>query len=120
MSSSRVLAVSAVIAAGMAALAVAPPAHAAIGCRPNAVSNPYFELSVKRVLLSGDVAEVGVSGIGLPPGGSDLSVWGPDNFQHLTHADPGVYKSVWHGNHAAGSRWCASFVGDAAEICLTA
>ena len=117
---SRVLAVSAVIAAGMAALVVAPSAQAAIGCRANAISNPYFEVSVKRALLSCDVVEVGVRGIGLPPGGSDLSVWGPDNFQHLTHADPGIYKSVWHGDHAPGSRWCASFVGDAAEICLLA
>lgn len=118
MSSSRVLAVSAVVAAGMAALAVTPPAQAAIGCRQNAVANPYFELSVKRALLNCDVVEVGIRGIGLPTGGADLSVWGPDNFQHLNHADPGIYKSVWHGDHAPGARWCASFVGDAAEICL--
>lgn len=46
-------------------------------------------------------------------------MWGPDNFMHLTHADPGVYKAVWHGNHPAGSVWCVSFVGYGAELCLT-
>ncbi|WP_147328467.1 hypothetical protein [Kutzneria buriramensis] len=114
---------SAVIAAGMAlgaAVAPASPAPAALGCRPDSVHNPWFTLSVKRALLSCDVVEVGVSGGGaIPPGGADLSVWGPDNFQHLTHAEAGMYKTVWRGDHVPGAQWCASFVGDAGEICLT-
>jgi len=128
--SNRFLAVSVATAAGMATLAAvpaaaAPPRHAAqpqgIACRANSVANGYFRLSVKRALLSCDVVEVGVSGDPqLPASGYDLNVWGPDNFQHLTHADPGIYKIVWRGSHAAGSRWCVSFVGDGAEICLVA
>jgi hypothetical protein len=119
LSSNRLLAVSAVIAAGMAMAVATAPAHAAIGCRANSAANAYFELSVKRALLSCDVTEVGIrGGDGLPPSGSDLTVWGPDNFQHLTHSEPGMYKTVWRGNHVSGAKWCASFVGDGAELCL--
>lgn len=126
----RFTAVSAVLAAGMAALALVPPAYAGavrtppnhpdLGCSANSVANPYFKITVTRGLLTCDVTEVGVSGMpGLPPSGADLSVWGPDSFTHLTHADPGIYKTVWRGTHPAGGRWCVSFVGDAWELCLT-
>ncbi|GAA3437638.1 hypothetical protein [Kutzneria kofuensis] len=118
--SNRVLAVSTVIAAGMALGVVAAPARAAIGCRPNTVSNLYFELSVKRALLSCDVIEVGMRGTSaLQADGAAFSVWGPDNFTGLVHVEPGKYSIAWKGNHAAGARWCASFVGDYAELCLT-
>ena len=118
--SSRVLAVLTVIAAGMALCTVAPPAQAAIGCRPNSTSNMYFELSVKRALLSCDVIEVGMRGTpALEPDGAEFSVWGPDNFNGMVRVRPGEYSVAWQGNHAAGARWCASFVGDYAELCLT-
>jgi hypothetical protein len=118
--SSRVLAVAAVLAAGAAVCTAAPPAQAAIGCRPNSVSNVYFKLSVKRALLSCDVIEVGLRGAdALPPDGAAFSVWGPDNFNGSVRVEPGEYSVAWKGSHAAGSKWCASFVGDAYEICLT-
>ena len=128
--SNRFLAVSAAVVVGTATLAAIPAAAAPAAsasavatpsprtCRANSVYNAYFALSVKRALLSCNIIELGVTGKGLPPSGSDLTLWGPDNFQHLTHADPGIYKTVWRGDHAPGSNWCASFVGDAAEICL--
>ena len=118
--SSRVLAVSAVIAAGMAVCTAAPPAQAAIGCRPNTASNLYFELTVRRALLSCDVLEVGMRGKPeLEPDGAEFSVWGPDNFTGLVRVRPGEYSVAWKGDHQAGARWCASFVGDYAELCLT-
>jgi hypothetical protein len=117
---SRVLAVSTAIAAGMALCPVVASAQAALGCRPNHVSNAYFELTVKRALLSCDVLEVGVrGGGGLPPEGAELSVWGPDNFTGLVRAQAGEYTKFWKGDHAAGAKWCASFVGDADELCIT-
>jgi hypothetical protein len=117
--SSRVLAVSTVIAAGMALCTVAAPAQAAIGCRRDSVSNAYFELSVKRALLSCDVLEVGMRGTPqLAPDGAEFSVWGPDNFAGLVRVRPGEYSVAWKGYHAAGAKWCASFVGDAYELCL--
>jgi hypothetical protein len=130
----RTLAMSAVIAAGVAVCTslgtplgsswgAAAPAAASpplSGCRANSVSNAYFTLSLKRALLSCNVTEVGITGHALPDGAADLSVWGPDNFQHLTRAEAGVYKTVWRGDHAPGSRWYASFVGDGAEISLLA
>ncbi|QUQ71567.1 hypothetical protein [Kutzneria sp. CA-103260] len=115
----RLLAVSTVIA-GVVLCTVAPPAQAAIGCRPDSVSNAYFELSVKRALLSCDVVEVGMRGTAaLPTGGAAFSVWGPDNFTGMVRVGPGEYSVAWKGDHAAGARWCASFVGDYAELCLT-
>ena len=120
LSSSRVLAVSTVIAAGLAWCAVAPVAQAAIGCRPDAKSNVYFELSVKRALLSCDVLEVGLRGRdALEPDGAEFAVWGPDNFNGQVRVSPGEYSVAWKGDHAAGAKWCASFVGDYAELCLT-
>jgi len=125
-SSSRVLAVSTAIAAGMALCSmalcavVAAPAQAALGCRANQVSNQYFELSVKRALLSCDVLEVGLRGTdNLEPSGAEFSVWGPGNFNGLVRVTPGQYSVAWQGDHAAGAKWCASFVGDYAELCLT-
>lgn len=118
-SSSRLLAISTVIA-GVALGTVAPPAQAAVGCRPNSVSNPYFELSVKRALLGCDVLEVGLRGTPvLEPDGAEFSVWGPDNFTGMVRVRPGEYSVAWKGDHAEGARWCASFVGDYAELCLT-
>jgi len=118
---SRVLAVSTAVAAGMALCAVvAAPAQASLGCRPNHVSNAYFELSVKRALLSCDVIEVGLTGAGaLPPDGAEFSVWGPDHFTGMVRVSPGEYSAAWKGAHAAGAKWCASFVGDYAELCIT-
>jgi hypothetical protein len=118
-SSSRVLAVSTAIAAGMALCTVAPSAQAALGCRPDSVHNAYFQLSVKRALLSCDVLEVGMSGrSALEPDGAEFSVWGPDNFNGAVRVRPGEYTVAWKGDHAAGVKWCASFVGDYAELCL--
>ena len=117
----RALAVSAVIAA-MAALtaAPAPAARPPLTCRVDTATNAYFTISVKRALLSCNVTEVGITGHALPDGAADLSVWGPDNFKHLTHAESGIYKTVWRGDHAPDSQWCASFVGYAAALCLLA
>ena len=115
----RLLAVSTVIA-GIALCAVAPQARAAIGCRPDSTSNAYFELSVKRALLTCDVVEVGMRGTAvLDPGGAEFSVWGPDNFTGMVRVQPGEYSVAWKGFHAAGAKWCASFVGDYAELCLS-
>jgi hypothetical protein len=118
--SSRVLAVSTVIAAGLALCATPASAQPALGCRPDKTSNAYFALSVKRALLSCDVIEVGMRGTeALPPDGAEFSVWGPDNFNGAVRVEPGAYSVAWKGSHAAGAKWCASFVGDYAELCLT-
>ncbi|MFI9384757.1 hypothetical protein [Kutzneria sp. NPDC052558] len=122
--SSRSLAMAAVIAVGAAmltaAMPAAGPAQAAIGCRPDSASNAYFTLSVKRALLSCDVVEVGMRGTdALDPDGAEFSVWGPDNFSGLVRVSPGEYTVAWKGDHAAGAKWCASFVGDYAELCLS-
>jgi hypothetical protein len=117
--SSRLLAVSTVIAAGMALGAAVAPAAPALGCRPDSVHNAWFTLSVKRALLSCDVLEVGMSGKStLDPDGAMFSVWGPDNFTGAVRVRPGEYTVAWKGDHAAGAKWCASFVGDYAELCL--
>jgi hypothetical protein len=47
-----------------------------------------------------------------------FSVWGPDNFTGAVRVRPGEYTVAWKGDHAAGAKWCASFVGDYAELCL--
>ena len=115
----RLLAVSTVIA-GIALCAVAPQAQAAIGCRPDSATNQYFTLSVKRALLSCDVIEVGMRGTdALDPDGAEFSVWGPDNFNGMVRVSPGAYSVAWKGDHEAGAKWCASFVGDYAELCLS-
>ncbi|MFC0545057.1 hypothetical protein [Kutzneria chonburiensis] len=120
MSASRVLALSMVIAAGLALCATPASAHTDLGCRPNHTSNAYFKLSVKRALLSCDVIEFGMTGTeALDPDGAEFAVWGPDNFQGLVRTSPGEYTVAWKGDHAAGAKWCASFVGDYAELCLT-
>jgi hypothetical protein len=120
MSLNRSLAVAAALAVGATMCAVAPSAQAAIGCRPDSTSNQYFTVSVKRALLSCDVLEFGVrGGDALEPSGAEFSVWGPDNFVGLVKAQPGEYAVAWKGDHAAGAKWCASFVGDYAELCLT-
>ncbi|MFC0545056.1 hypothetical protein [Kutzneria chonburiensis] len=116
----RALAVSAAIAA-TAAFTLAPAqATPPLKCRVNTAANAYFTITVERGLMSCNVTEVGIIGHTLPDGAADLSVWGPDNFRHLTHAESGVYKTVWRGDHAPGSDWCASFVGYAAALCLLA